>query len=72
MDLLPLRKVVKRVIQICPKKHLGISVKGIPTGIWCQNDVVFTSMRRHHVASTLIRRHFRSKCPLGCYLQGIL
>ena len=30
-----------------------------PVGIWCQNDVVLTSMRRcHHVASTLIRRHF--------------
>ena len=25
----------------------------IPAGIWCQNDVVLTSMRRHHVASTL-------------------
>ena len=22
-------------------------------------------MRRHHVASTLIRRHFCTKCPLG-------
>ena len=41
-----------------------------PVGIWCQNDVVLTSMRRNHVASTLIRRHFRTKCPLGsvCYL----
>ena len=29
-------------------------------GIWCQNDVVSTSMRRNHVASTLIRRHFKS------------
>ena len=36
-----------------------------PAGIWCQNDVVSTSMRRNHVASTLIRRHFRTKCPLG-------
>ena len=36
-----------------------------PAGIWCQNDVVSTSMRRHHVASTLIRRHFGTKCPLG-------
>ena len=35
-----------------------------PAGIWCQNDVVLTSMRRHHVASTLIRRHFGTKCPL--------
>ena len=38
-----------------------------PAGIWCQNDVVSTSMRRNYVASTLIRRHFRTKCPLGCY-----
>ena len=36
-----------------------------PAGIWCQNDVVSTSMRRNYVASTLIRRHFRTKCPLG-------
>ena len=36
-----------------------------PAGIWCQNDVVLTSMRRNHVASTLIRHHFRTKCPLG-------
>ena len=38
----------------------------IPAGIWCQNDVVSTSMRRHHVASTLIRRHFGTKCPWVC------
>ena len=38
-----------------------------PAGIWCQNDVVSTSVRRNHVASTLIRRHFRIKCPLGIY-----
>ena len=31
-----------------------------PLGICCQNDVVSTSMRRHHVTSTLIRRHFTS------------
>ena len=31
--------------------------KSPPVGIWCQNDVVSTSMRRHHVASTLKRRH---------------
>ena len=38
-----------------------------PAGIWCENDVGSTSMRRHHVASTLIRRHFGTKCPLGLY-----
>ena len=31
-----------------------------PAGIWCQNDVVSTSMRRDHVASTLTRRHITS------------
>ena len=36
-----------------------------PAGMCCENDVVSTSMRRHHVASTLIRRHFGTKCPLG-------
>ena len=36
-----------------------------PADIWCENDVGSTSMRRHHVASTLIRRHFGTKCPLG-------
>ena len=39
-----------------------------PAGIWGQNDVVSTSMRRNHVASTLTRRHFRTKCPLGSYI----
>ena len=29
------------------------------------NDAVLTSMRRDHVASTLIQRHFGTKCPLG-------
>ena len=48
----------------------------VQEGIWCENDVVLTSMRRdyiastlirHYVASTLIRRHFRTKCPLGVH-----
>ena len=34
-------------------------------GIWCQNDVVLTSMRRDDVALTFIRRHFSTKCPPG-------
>ena len=34
-------------------------------GICCENDVGSTSMRRHHVAPTLIRRHFGTKCSLG-------
>ena len=36
-----------------------------PVRIWCQNDVVSTSMRRGNVASTLIRCHFYVMCPLG-------
>ena len=36
-----------------------------PAGTQHQNDVVSTSMRRDHVASTLIRRHFNIVCPLG-------
>ena len=36
-----------------------------PAGIiWCQNDAVLTLMRLHHVASTLIRRHFNVMYPL--------
>ena len=37
----------------------------LPVGIWYQNDVVLTSRRHHHVASTLIRRNFYVICPLG-------
>ena len=33
----------------------------IPAGIWCKNDVVLT----------LIRRHFRTKCPLGWQMATI-
>ena len=40
-------------------------IKTAPVSIWCQNGVVSTSIRRHHVASTLIRRHFHIMCPLG-------
>ena len=47
-------------------------IKGIwsscSAGRWRQNDVVLTSMRRHHVATMSIRRHFDVICPLGAYL----
>ena len=36
----------------------------IPPGIWRKNDVVLTLMRRHHVASTSVQRHFGTICPL--------
>ena len=35
-----------------------------PVGTWCQN-VVSTSLRRNHVVSTLVRRHFYVMFPLG-------
>ena len=63
----------RRSVGIC--KHLRLlrfqyassaSSNTLPVGIWCPNDVVSTSMRRDHVASTLIRRHFNTKCLLGC------
>ena len=47
-----------------PERQKECYFTNLPAGIWCQNDVVLTSMRRH-VASTLIRRHFGTKCPLG-------
>ena len=51
-------------------------------GIWCQNDVVSTSMRRNHVVMTsmrrnhvvstsmFIRRHFYVMYPLGSFYLG--
>ena len=36
-----------------------------PESIWCQNDVVSTSMRCHIVASTLIQHFVYTMCPLG-------
>ena len=43
-----------------------------PAGTQHQNDVVSTSMRRDHVASTLIRRHFNVVCPLGIIALCVL
>ena len=45
--------------------HSQINTALHPADIWYENDVVLTSMRRDHVASTLIQRHFGTKCPLG-------
>ena len=53
----------------CFGRKCALNICPTPAGIWCQNDVVSTSMRRNHVASTLIRRHFRTKCPLGRSLK---
>ena len=57
------KKMMFHILQLqFSKFHLR---ETFPVGIWCQNDVVSTSMRRNHVASTLIRRHFTSCVPAG-------
>ena len=56
VEMLPLESLITIYIK---------AKKVIPVGIWCQNDVVSTSMRRDHVASMLIRRHFYVMCLLG-------
>ena len=55
----------KQTVQnkICNKTYQLWSTH--PAGTQHQNDVVSTSMRHDHVASTLIRRHFDVVCPLG-------
>ena len=45
--------------QSCPLGHKAMSNLN-PLGIWCQHDVVSTSLRCHHITSTLIGRHFTS------------
>ena len=57
----------------CTYQCSFVYISRFPAGIWCENDVGSTSMRRDDVASTLIRRHFGTKCPLGymcgCFIQ---
>ena len=45
--------------------NISMQTKNIPAGTQHQNDVISTSMRRDHVALTLMRRHFNVVCPLG-------
>ena len=51
-------KLTKTLCSVCykesPQRAFG-----------AKTDVVLTSMRRDYVASTSIRRHFGTKCPLG-------
>ena len=72
-----------RVVSLCKNGKLGdvhvpMHVKSCnadtfnPVGLWCQNDVVLTSMLRHHVASKLIRRNFYDMCPPGSIKITIL
>ena len=49
-----------------------ITCRGYPAGTQYQNDVVSTSMRRDHVASTLIRRHFNVVCLLGNVVGSLI
>ena len=50
------------------RSHISLRISNVcPAGTQYQNDVVSTSMRRDHVASTLIRRHFNVVCPLGAH-----
>ena len=55
-----------------PSLNLYMNSTRYPAGIWCQNDVVSTWMRRHLVASTLTRRHFHVICPLGTIWNVII
>ena len=61
-------KTVKRHLQLTSKEKFtshSLRIYNHHVGIWRQNDVVSMSMRRDHVVSTLIRRHFYVMCPLG-------
>ena len=62
-------RVGMHVMKDCQKRSCILRIVDLfivdPAGIWCQNEVVSTSMRRDHVASTLTRRHFYVMCPLG-------
>ena len=62
---LPAPSSVSHISPVNTNRWNNVVVASYPAGIWCKNDVVLTLMRRDDVASTLIRRHFRTKCPLG-------
>ena len=63
---------VTEICDLCFQSNSSRNTTTHPAGIWCQNDVVLTSMRRDDVASTLIRRHFHTKCPLGQHISAAL
>lgn len=64
--------------RLSPAKHfdLILSIKFhiqiLAKDTCCKNDVILTAMQRDYVASTSIRRHFVTKCPLGCLLPYTL
>ena len=41
------------------------TLSNYPADTLRKNDVILTSMRRDDVASTMIRRHYGTKCPIG-------
>ena len=51
-------------------RKFWLPIASLPAGTQYQNDIVSTSMRRDHVASTLIRRHFNVVCSLGLSLAS--
>ena len=70
---------VRTVLTICSqlKKYTVIKSQCLHKNeltIHCQPEwiTVSTSMRHHHVASTLIRRHFYVMCPLGLICTKLL
>ena len=50
------------------KAHLG----PFSVGIWCQTDIVSTSMRHDHVAPTPVGRHFYVICPLRLFMAMVI
>ena len=58
------KEIVVRFNQAC-SNILSLNNSTYPVGILSRNDVALTSMRRHHLASTLIRRHFTSCAHWG-------
>ena len=47
---------------VCSTSH---KLSSCPAGTWRWNDVLLTSMRRHHIASTSRRRHLT---PCACWM----
>ena len=58
--------------KFCSWRYILVTIiKTNPVGIWCQNVVVLMSMRRHHIASTVLRRHFPSCALWGTFDRKI-
>ena len=64
-----LKDAVRLEENVYPDQTVPESI--VPVGIWCQNDVVSMSMRRLHVASTLIQVIFMSCARWGMICTGL-